>query len=103
MQAYTSHMKLVSRFTVGIPTGLNIGINTPLGYLFKIMRIYALKPEVLICGIILAIILFFIQAFDVWSRGLLERIQYTLGRTTSKVQKDILRIRIKFDRNKYMI
>jgi len=85
MQAYTSHMKLVSRFTVGIPTGLNIGINTPLGYLFKVMRIYALKPEVLICGIMLAIILFFLQGFDVWSRAFLERIQYTLGRTTSKV------------------
>ncbi|EZA61934.1 Protein phosphatase 1L [Ooceraea biroi] len=86
-QTYLSHMKLVSRFTVGISTGLNIGINTPLGYLYKIMRLYALKPEVLICGMMLAIILFYIQALDVWSRALLGRIQYTLGRTTSKVTK----------------
>jgi len=79
-----SHMKLVSKFAVSIPTGLN-GIYTPLSYLCRIMRIYALKPEVLVCGIILAIILFYIQAVDVWSRALLEKIQYTLGRTTSKV------------------
>ncbi|XP_033328697.1 protein phosphatase 1L isoform X1 [Megalopta genalis] len=86
-QTYVSHMKLVSKFAVGIPTGLNAGINTPLGYFWRIMRAYALKPEVLICGAVLAIILFYIQAVDVWSRSLLGRIQYTLGRTTSKVSK----------------
>ncbi|XP_015430218.1 PREDICTED: protein phosphatase 1L isoform X2 [Dufourea novaeangliae] len=83
-QTYLSHMKLVSKFAVGIPTGLHAGINNPLGYFWRIMRVYALKPEVLICGAILAIILFYIQAVDVWSRSLLGRIQYTLGRTTSK-------------------
>ncbi|CAL7945737.1 unnamed protein product [Xylocopa violacea] len=86
-QTYVSYMKLVSKFAVGIPTGLNAGINTPSGYFWRIMRAYALKPEVLICGAVLAIILFYIQAVDVWSRSLLGRIQYTLGRTTSKVSK----------------
>lgn len=80
-------MKLVSKFAVGIPTGLNAGINIPLSYFWRILRAYALKPEVLICGAILAIILFYIQAVDVWSRTLLGKIQYTLGRTTSKVSK----------------
>ena len=51
------------------------------------MRVYALKPEVLVCGAILAVILFYMQAVDVWSRSLLGKIQYTLGRTTSKVNK----------------
>ncbi|XP_076279857.1 protein phosphatase 1L-like isoform X2 [Lasioglossum baleicum] len=83
-QTYVSHMKLVSKFAVGIPTGLNAGINTPLGYFWRIMRAYALKPEVLICGAVLAIIIFYIQAVDVWSRSVLGRIQYTLGHTTSK-------------------
>ncbi|XP_011866543.1 PREDICTED: protein phosphatase 1L [Vollenhovia emeryi] len=86
-QTYVSHMKLVSKFAPywSVPTGLNAGINTPLNYLCRIMRIYALKPEVLVCGMILAIVLFYIQAVDVWSRALLGKIQYTLGRTTSKV------------------
>ncbi|XP_012147081.1 protein phosphatase 1L isoform X2 [Megachile rotundata] len=84
---YVSHMKLVSKFAVGIPTGLNAGISTPLGYFWRIIRAYALKPEVLICGIVLAVVLFYIQAVDVWSRSLLGKIQYTLGRTTSKVSK----------------
>jgi len=75
-------MKLVSKFTVGISPGLHVGINAPLGYLCRIMRIYALKPEVLVCGMVVAVILFYIQAIDVWSRALLGKIQYTLGRTT---------------------
>ncbi|KAL0128638.1 hypothetical protein PUN28_003788 [Cardiocondyla obscurior] len=78
-------MKLMSKFSVSIPTGLNVGINASLGHLYRIMRFYVLKPEVLICGVILAIILFYIQAVDIWSRAFLGKIQYTLGRTTSKV------------------
>ncbi|XP_067214499.1 protein phosphatase 1L isoform X2 [Linepithema humile] len=85
-QTYVSHMKLMSKFAVGISPGLHVGINTPLGYLCRIMRIYALKPEVLVCGIVVAVVLFYIQAIDVWSRALLGRIQYTFGRTT-KVSK----------------
>ncbi|XP_070162825.1 protein phosphatase 1L isoform X1 [Polyergus mexicanus] len=86
-QTYISHMKLVSKFAVSIPSGLNTGINSPLNYLYRIMRIYALRPEVLICGMILAIILFYIQAVDIWTKALLGRIQYTLGRTkVSKLQ-----------------
>ncbi|XP_039314941.1 protein phosphatase 1L isoform X3 [Solenopsis invicta] len=84
-KTYVSHMKLMSKFAVNIPTGLNVGINTPLSYLCRIIRIYALKPEVLVCGMILAIILFYIQAVDIWNRTLLAKFQYTLGRTTSKV------------------
>ncbi|XP_029177598.1 protein phosphatase 1L, partial [Nylanderia fulva] len=80
-QTYISHMKLVSKFAVSIPAGLNAGICNPLSYLYRNMRIY-LKPEVLVCGIILAIILFYIQALDIWAKGVLGKIQYTLGRTT---------------------
>ncbi|XP_033209840.1 protein phosphatase 1L [Belonocnema kinseyi] len=86
-QTYISHMKLVSKFAVGIPTGLNAGINAPLGYCWRLMRAYALKPEVLLCGILICVMLFYLQAVDVWSRVLFDKIQYTLGRTTSKVSK----------------
>ncbi|XP_015607289.1 uncharacterized protein LOC107273519 isoform X1 [Cephus cinctus] len=86
-QTYVSHMKLMSKFAVGIPTGLNAGVNTPLGYFWRLMRAYALKPEVLVCGAVLVVMLVYLQAVDVWSRTLLGRIQYTLGRSTSKVSK----------------
>ncbi|XP_032688569.1 protein phosphatase 1L-like isoform X7 [Odontomachus brunneus] len=86
-QTYVSHMKIASKFTVAVPTVSNVWFNTLLNYIYKFMQVYALKPEVLICGMILVIILIYVQAVDVWSRSLLARIHYTLGRTTSKVSK----------------
>lgn len=87
-QTYVSHIKLISKFAVGIPTGFNAGANTPIGYFWRIMRVYVLKPEVLVCGAVLVVMLFYLQAVDVWSRTLLGRIQYTLGRSTSKVNRE---------------
>ncbi|XP_014483072.1 PREDICTED: protein phosphatase 1L [Dinoponera quadriceps] len=86
-QAYVSHMKLVSKFAVAIPTGSSVWFNTSLSYFCKIIRVYALRPEVLIGGIVLLIILLYVQVVDVWSRSFLDGIHYTLGRTTSKVSK----------------
>jgi protein phosphatase 1L len=81
-QTYISHMKLISRFAVGLP--LN---SAPVSYLWRLLRIYILKPEVLIFSAILFVILVYLQAVDVWSRTLLGRLTYTIGRSTSKVQR----------------
>ncbi|OXU30116.1 hypothetical protein TSAR_003792 [Trichomalopsis sarcophagae] len=83
-QTYLSHMKLMSKFAVGIPTA---GINTFLSYFWRIARVYVFKPEVLVFGLIIFIIFLYMQAVDAWSRTLFEKIQHTLGITTSKVAK----------------
>ena len=75
-QTYVSHMKLLSKFAVGIPP-----LNSSLAYLWKLIRFYMLKPEVLICGVIVFIFLVYLQAVEVWSRGFLGRIQSSLGYT----------------------
>ncbi|KAH8376585.1 hypothetical protein KR093_000136 [Drosophila rubida] len=74
-QTYVSHMKILSKFAVGFSS-----INSPLAYLWKLCRIYVLRPEVIFCGIILFVLLIYLQAVDVWSRSILGRIQATLGR-----------------------
>lgn len=97
-------MKLMSKFTVGIPAVLNAAVNTPLGYFWRIMRIYAFKPEVLVCCTLLAVMLLYIQAVDPWSRMLFEKIQYTLGRTTSKVLSSLLMlIKCYIDANDFFV
>ncbi|KAJ8670286.1 hypothetical protein QAD02_001545 [Eretmocerus hayati] len=83
-QTYLSHMKLVSKFAVGIPT---VGICPPLGYAWRIARTYVLKPEVLILGALILVIFVYIQTLDLWSRSFLEKIQHSLGRTTSQVSR----------------
>ncbi|XP_060666939.1 protein phosphatase 1L [Drosophila nasuta] len=77
-QTYVSHMKILSKFAVGFSS-----INSPLAYLWKLCRIYVLRPEVIFCGIILFVLLIYLQAVDVWSRSILGRIQATLGRQKS--------------------
>lgn len=82
-QTFVSHMKILSKFAVGFSS-----INSPLAYLWKLCRIYVLRPEVIFCGIILFVLLIYLQAVDIWSRSILGRIQATLGRQkTPRVQE----------------
>lgn len=81
-QAYVSHMKILSKFAVGFSS-----INSPLAYTWKLCRLYILRPEVIFCGVILFILLVYLQAVDVWSRGILGRLQATLGRQKSNLKR----------------
>lgn len=81
-QTYVSHMKILSKFAVGLSS-----INSPLAYVWKLCRLYVLRPEVIFCGIILFIFLFYLQAVDIWGRGLLGRLQATLGRQKANRMK----------------
>ena len=92
-------MKLVSKFAVGIPTGLTAGVNTPMGYFWRMIRVYALRPEVLVCGAVMVVMFFYLQAVDVWSRTLLTRIQFTFGRTSSKVDDKFIKDQSVFECN----
>lgn len=82
-QTYLSHMKLVSKFAVGLPLNSNY-----FSYFWRILRVYVFKPEVMIFTAFLIAIILYLQAVDVWSRSLLGRLHFSLGRSaSSKVQK----------------
>lgn len=83
-QTYLSHMKLLSRFSFGI------SMNHPMSYLWKIMRVYLLRSEVIIFSLALFIFLMYIQAVDVWSRTLLSRLGYAAGRSTTGARRLLL-------------
>lgn len=78
-----SHMKLISKFAVGIPT---VGINTPMGQVWRMARSYFLKPEILLFGVILLAIFIYLQTVDAWSRTFMRQIQHQFGHTKSKVK-----------------
>lgn len=85
-QTYVSHMKILSRIAWGIP--LNISPLAIMSYLWRTLRMYMLKPEVIILGSIVFVIIIYLQAVDVWSRNLLGRLQYTLNKgSRTKAQK----------------
>uniref|UniRef100_A0A182JFX7 PPM-type phosphatase domain-containing protein n=1 Tax=Anopheles atroparvus TaxID=41427 RepID=A0A182JFX7_ANOAO len=69
-----SHMKLLSKFAVGVTP-----LNSSLSYAWKVMRVYLLKPEVLIAGLLICLFVLYLQAAEVWSRGFIRRISSSLG------------------------
>uniref|UniRef100_A0A0K8TR79 Putative serine/threonine protein phosphatase n=1 Tax=Tabanus bromius TaxID=304241 RepID=A0A0K8TR79_TABBR len=81
-QTYVSNMKLMSKFAVGLSS-----LNSPVAYVWKLFRYYLLRPEVVFCGIVIFIFLLYLQAVDIWTRGLLGRIQATLGYSRSRASK----------------
>nr|CAI5869645.1 unnamed protein product [Callosobruchus analis] len=86
-QTYISHMKIMSRIAWSVPLKLShVTFNS---HIWRLLKFYILKPEVIIFGAILLIIFVYMQAVDVWSRNLLGRLQYTINRPggKSKIEK----------------
>lgn len=76
-QTYVSHMRIMSKIAWGIP--LNI---SPLAYtssMWRVLKLYLLKPEVIILGTLIFLVVMYMQAVDVWSRNLLGKLHYTRG------------------------
>lgn len=82
-QSYLTHMKLMSKFLVGLP--LN---SSYLGHVWKMLRLYVLKPEVLFIGGLFIVVFIYIQALEVWSKSLLTKLRISLGRSAqARIQK----------------
>lgn len=77
-QTYVSHMKLMSKIIWGFP--LNFSPITYSNNIWRMLRIYMLKPEVIICSTVMLLIFLYMQAVDIWSRNLLGRLQYTINK-----------------------
>lgn len=85
-QTYVSHMKIMSKLAWSVP--LKISHITYTSHIWRMLRFYLLKPEILIFGAVILFILMYLQAVDVWSRNLLGRLQYTINRgARTKVDK----------------
>ena len=68
-----SHMKIISKFGVFSP------LSSTVSYVWKLLRIYLLKPEVVIAGLLVLMFVIYLQATGTWNRGLLGKITRTFG------------------------
>lgn len=68
-QTYVSHMKIMSRLSLAFPGGLGWGWGHGGGHAWRLLRIYVLRPEVLVCGAVMLLVLAYLQAADAWGRG----------------------------------
>ncbi|CAH0700756.1 unnamed protein product [Spodoptera exigua] len=83
-QTYLSFMKILSRFTSSVP------LDTPVSYLWKMVRLYLLRSEVVVFT--LAIILFFmyLQSIELWSRTMLSRLSQAMSPISAVQRMKIL-------------
>uniref|UniRef100_A0A023F8K4 Putative serine/threonine protein phosphatase n=1 Tax=Triatoma infestans TaxID=30076 RepID=A0A023F8K4_TRIIF len=72
-QTYISHMKLLSKFAVGLP------LNTSyFSYIWRLIRFYIIKPEVVLLTLFLVVLFMYIQAVEVWSRSLVNKLRLSV-------------------------
>ncbi|KAI5743907.1 protein phosphatase 1L [Diaphorina citri] len=81
-QTFVAHMKILSKFTLGVP--INTG---QINYLWRIIRYYILKPEFIVLGILLVFLFIYLEAVDIWSRSMLGKIQLSIFRQSSSADK----------------
>ncbi|KAJ8964784.1 hypothetical protein NQ317_010020 [Molorchus minor] len=81
-QTYVSHMKIMSRIAWGVP--LKLSHITFTSHIWRLLKLYILKPEFVIFGALILLILVYLEAVDVWSRNLIGRLQYTINRPGAK-------------------
>lgn len=73
-QTYITHMRLLSKFAMGVTP-----LNSTLAYIWKLLRMYFIRPEVLLVTVLFIVVLVYLQALEMWSRGLVSRIGTTLS------------------------
>ncbi|KAI5632818.1 protein phosphatase 2C domain-containing protein [Phthorimaea operculella] len=72
-QTYLSINKIFSRFTTSVP------FDAPVSYLWKMVRLYFLRSEVLVITVGLVIIFMYLQSIELWSRTLLSRLSQAMS------------------------
>ncbi|KAL4715127.1 hypothetical protein ACJJTC_012174 [Scirpophaga incertulas] len=72
-QTYLSFLKILSRFTSSVP------LDAPTSYLWKMVRLYLLRSEVVIFTLVIIIFLMYLQTIELWSRTLLSRLSHAMS------------------------
>lgn len=72
-QTYQSFMKILSRFSSSAP------LDAPVSYLWKMVRLYFLRSEVLVVTVAFILIFMYLQTIELWSRTMLSRLSQAMS------------------------
>lgn len=87
-QTYVSHMKVLSKFILGgASTFTSLGSSTAMAYLWRLCRVYLVRPEVLIGALVIFVLMVYMQAVEVWTRGMVDRVWTTTTRPSNALRK----------------
>ncbi|CAG9784568.1 unnamed protein product [Diatraea saccharalis] len=72
-QTYISFMKILSRLSSSVP------FDAPASYLWKMVRLYLLRSEVVVFTLGIILFLMYLQTIELWSRTLLSRLSQAMS------------------------
>lgn len=72
-QTYQSFIKLLSRFST------SAALDAPVSYLWKMVRLYLLRSEVLVFTLGIILIFMYLQTIELWSRTMLSRLSQAMS------------------------
>ncbi|XP_028029077.1 protein phosphatase 1L [Bombyx mandarina] len=72
-QTYVSFVKILSRFTS------STFLDAPVSYLWKMVRLYFLRSEVVVITLAIVIFLMYLQSIELWSRTMLSRLSQAMN------------------------
>lgn len=67
-QTYISHMRLLSKFAMGISP-----LNSTMAYIWRLLRSYCMRPEFLLFAVICIIFVSYIHVLEIWSQNVMRR------------------------------
>lgn len=73
-QTYISHMKLLSKLAMGVSP-----LNSTMAYIWKVLRMYLMRPEVILFTMACIVIVIYLQMLDIWSQNVLNRFGSSLA------------------------
>lgn len=73
-QTYISHMRLLSKLAMGVSP-----LNSTMAYIWKLMRLYFMRPEVVLFTMLCVAIVIYLHMLEIWSQNVLTRVGSTFG------------------------
>lgn len=76
-------MRILSKFLLGSSGAgasaftTTLGSSTAMAYLWRLCRSYLVRPEVLIGAMVVFLLMVYMQAVEVWTRGFMDRVWQT--------------------------
>lgn len=67
-QTYISHMRLLSKFAMGITP-----LNSTMAYIWKLLRLYCMRPEFVLFALLCIIFVSYLHMLESWSQSLVRR------------------------------
>lgn len=73
-QTYISHMRLLSKFAMGISP-----LNSTMAYIWKLLRLYCIRPEVILFAVLCVILISYLNVLELWSQNVMRRVGHHFG------------------------